>query len=403
MRTGATPWAGSLQSPGRAASPLNGSADLVVVGAGISGACVAHAFARSGRRVLMLDRAGPARGSTMASTALITFELDLPLHRLARRIGTAAAVTAWRQSMDAVDRLRRVVVSERLDCEWAERDSLYLAGTSYGHRALRAEADMRKHHGIPGRFIPPAELRDRFGIDRTGGLFAKGVAVADPVLLTSSLLAACPNLEIRAPVEVRAATTNPRGVRVETDRGVLEAKTVVFCTGYALLPCLPQVGLSVDSTWAIASPARHAFPDWLARTIVWEGSDPYLYIRTTPDGRLIAGGHDEPGAARHADAGLLPRKAKRIAADVGRLLGTGPVEAKLCWSGAFGASASGLPVIGPVPGLPGCFVVAGFGGNGITHAMLAAQLLHAELNGAPLAQAGLYRPASPDRKAVAVA
>ena len=75
----------------------------------------------------------------------------------------------------------------------------------------------------------------------------------------------------------------------------------------------------------------------------------------------------------------------------------------LCWSGAFGASSSGLPVIGSVPGLPGCYVVAGFGGNGITHAMLAAQLLVAELQGTPLAHAELYRPASPDREAAAVA
>jgi glycine/D-amino acid oxidase-like deaminating enzyme len=36
--------------------------------------------------------------------------------------------------------------------------------------------------------------------------------------------------------------------------------------------------------------------------------------------------------------------------------------------------------------------VAGFGGNGITHSMLAGELLAAQLNGAPLPFAHLYHP-----------
>jgi hypothetical protein len=27
--------------------------------------------------------------------------------------------------------------------------------------------------------------------------------------------------------------------------------------------------------------------------MIWEASDPYLYLRTTPDGRVIRGGEDE--------------------------------------------------------------------------------------------------------------
>lgn len=353
---------------------------------------MAHALSGIGRQVLVLDRDAPARGSTMASAALITFELDLPLHRLARRIGIPAAVAAWRHSIDAVDRLRTLVSSRRLACDWAERDSLYVAGNAYGHRALRTEAAMRQEHGIPGTYLTGAALRERFGIPRTGALFADGVAVADPVLLTSALLAAASNLEIQAPVDVRSAATDPRGVLLETDRGRIIARSVVFCTGYALLPCLPRDGLSVESTWAITTSTTHHFPEWLHRTMVWEASDPYLYLRTTPDGRLIVGGHDESGAKRHTDRRLLPIKAKRLGADAGRLLGQPALAPESCWSGVFGASATGLPVIGPVPGLPGCHVVAGFGGNGITHAMLAAQLLTAHLQDDPLPFAEIYRP-----------
>jgi glycine/D-amino acid oxidase-like deaminating enzyme len=403
LRTGTTPWAQGPKVDARSRATLTaGKADVVVIGAGISGACVAHSLTALGREVVVLDRDGPARGSTMASAALITFELDLPLHRLARRLGTRAAVHAWRQSIAAVDRLRQVVHRERLASGWEERESLYLAGDAYGHRALRAEASMRAASRIPGRFMTARRLRDEYGLDRTGALHATGVAVADPVRLTGALFNASTKLELISPVEVSTAVADRTGVILETTQGNLRANAAVFCTGYSLLPCLPQVGLSVDSTWAIASPPATGYPDWLDRTIVWEASDPYLYMRTTADGRLVAGGSDEESATKHGDPAVLSRKARRIASDAAQLLGTSPIPIEHCWSGAFGSSASGLPVIGPVPGLPGCFVVAGFGGNGITHAMLAGELLAAELSGHRLPHAQVYHPGSTDRSAAAV-
>jgi glycine/D-amino acid oxidase-like deaminating enzyme len=67
-----------------------------------------------------------------------------------------------------------------------------------------------------------------------------------------------------------------------------------------------------------------------------------------------------------------------------------------CWGGAFGASETGLPVIGRVPGSERVMVAAGFGGNGITHAMLAARLIAADLGGRPAADAALYAPPGPN-------
>lgn len=393
MRAGAPPWAApriAITSDGsRLASR---QLDVVVVGAGITGACVAHGLVGDGRRVVMLDRAAPVRGSTMASTALITFELDLPMHVLARSIGEEAAAAAWHHSVDALDALRELVLRERIACDWTSRDSLYLAGSAHGHRALRTEAAMRRTHGLPGEFVPANQLRERYGIDRTGALHADGVAAADPVRLTSGILAATRELEIHSPVEVTTVRSAAGGVELETNRGTIRAATAVFCTGYALLDCLPRAGLAVESTWAITGAPGLVYPTWLATTMVWEASNPYLYLRSGPSGGLIVGGRDEHGAERHAEPKLMEQKARAIAADAGRLLGLGLLKVERAWAGAFGSSDSGLPVIGPVPGIPGCHVVAGFGGNGITHAMLASRLITAELRGEPLDHSPLYHP-----------
>ena len=80
--------------------------DVVIVGAGISGALIAETLSDAGLDVVVVDRRGPAAGSTAASTAMLQYEIDLPLSQMAGRIGTERATRIWRRSRLAVDALR---------------------------------------------------------------------------------------------------------------------------------------------------------------------------------------------------------------------------------------------------------------------------------------------------------
>src|SRR5665213_2923991 len=81
--------------------------DIVVVGAGISGAMIAQSLTEVGKRLLIVDRRRAALlGSTAASTALLQFELDTPLLKLSRSIGRRKAEKVWIASRDAVNELR---------------------------------------------------------------------------------------------------------------------------------------------------------------------------------------------------------------------------------------------------------------------------------------------------------
>jgi glycine/D-amino acid oxidase-like deaminating enzyme len=54
------------------------------------------------------------------------------------------------------------------------------------------------------------------------------------------------------------------------------------------------------------------------------------------------------------------------------------VTAEYRWAGTFGESDTGLPSIGPIPGMANCFAVLGYGGNGLTFGMIAAQVIAAQ-------------------------
>ena len=352
--------------------------DTVIVGAGISGAMLAHRLRRKGARLLVVDRRPPLHGSTAASTALLQFEIDTPLFELAEKIGRDKAERAWRRSVKAVDDLRRLVKHKKIRCGWRDVNTLYLAGDAYGYRALRAEVEAREAAGIPGAYLTGSELRKRFEIDRTGAILSPGNAQANPMQLAAGLLrrAAESGVRICSPVAIKAIAADRTGVVLTTDDDVeISTRHAVFCTGYEILKPIPDQGHSIKSTWAFASAPGVVAPGWLKDHLVWEGSDPYLYLRQTHDGRIVAGGEDEPYSKAHADKALLRSKTDAIAAKVRDLIPGLTFKIAYRWAGAFGESETGLPFIDAVPGHPNCFAVMGFGGNGITYSMIAAEIV----------------------------
>jgi glycine/D-amino acid oxidase-like deaminating enzyme len=130
----------------------------------------------------------------------------------------------------------------------------------------------------------------------------------------------------------------------------------------------------------------------------WERADPYLYGRSTDDGRVLVGGRDEayrdPVRRRRA----LPSKLRALHAAAARRLPDVPLEVGYGWAGTFAETPDGLPYIGGHPAAPRCLFALGFGGNGITYSALAAAYLAAALTGAPDPEAALFRLDRPPRR-----
>lgn len=394
LRTGRSLW---TDSPGlgvktRALTEAI-SVDVAIVGAGISGAFTAHELARD-HSVAVLDRRSPLMGSTLASTAMLQWEIDLPLTTLSQRIGTEKARRAYRRSRSAVDALKRIVADEAIRCGLKPKQSLYLAGDEYGHRALETEAEARAAMGLESRYLGPAELREAYGIDRTGAIVSDGSASADPAQLAAGLLrrAGEKGARIYSRVEVLEAVSDPDGVTLLTDAGhAVRARQVVFCCGYEFPKGVPTPGAKVISSWALASKPRMRCPAWLRDMLVWEGSDPYLYFRMGGDGRLIVGGEDEASPTAHDDQAKLKRKCETITEKLRSLLPEIEFEVDYAWAGAFGESATGLPQIGPVEGMDHVHAVMGFGGNGITYSVIASQIIGKVVRGGADPDGDLYR------------
>lgn len=395
LRTGHPYWLDARGTSVRVRrTPGKGPFDVIIVGAGISGALLAEVLTRTGKRVLILDRRAPVRGSTPASTAMIQHEMDLPLLVLQADRGRAEADAAWRRSVRAVNDLMALVKDLGLDCGMTHKPALYLSGDQMDAAALMKETKARRKIGIAAEYLDRDRLRADYGINRSGAILSQDSATANPAQMAAGLLRVAQKrgAVIVSPVEVTDVAELPDGVALSTKDGhVMVAEHAVFCTGYEFLKQMQAPSHHVTSTWALATRPIKDLPQWLRGTIVWEASDPYLYFRADPTGRIIAGGEDEDAAGMNTSKSVLQQKTKRILKKLEAATGLKVGSAEYRWAAPFSVTRDGLPIIDRVKDYDRVFAVMGFGGNGITFSVIAAQIVAAALTGKDDPDAGLFR------------
>ena len=96
---------------------------------------------------------------------------------------------------------------------------------------------------------------------------------------------------------------------------------------------------------------------------------------------MICGGEDEEFADEDKRNALLQAKRAVLERKLKELFPQVDPTAAFAWCGSFGSSPTGTPTIGAVPRMPNCYAVMGYGGNGITFSMMAAQVLRGLITG----------------------
>jgi glycine/D-amino acid oxidase-like deaminating enzyme len=384
LRVGRPLW---LPDTARAASryrALSGRHDtaVAVVGGGMTGALVAHAFASAGVPTTVLEAALVGRGSTAASSALLLKEPDLELAQLATRYGARGSRRIWELSQQSVDQMIALLTRLRIRCNLSTRDAVYYATTAQAATRLRHECHRRARSGFDAEWLGPAQLRRLTGIAGHGAILSKGNAQFDPYRACVGIIraATAAGATVFERSEVRRIEKAHNGLRIRTRQGTLHADHVVIATGYATPRFRPLAGrfrmyrTYVLATEPIASAQREDVG--LSDVMIWDTERPYHYARWTPEHRLLLGGED-----RLVQRGQRPRQQAKMAAhDLrayfdARLPALAMVRTERAWEGFFAMTADSLPYIGPHHRYPRHWFALGYGGNGMTFGVLAARLL----------------------------
>lgn len=384
LRGGTSPWSQKLLQQQRPPVSRDFNCEILVVGAGITGSLAAEHLASQGHEVCIIDRQRPGLGSTTASTAMLLWEIDRSLSELTDLYGFERAANVYRRSFGAVSGLAELVNAQKLRCGMRHRRSLYLAAGDEGARGLLAEHELRVRAGLPGDFLDHQTLLQEFGIHREAAIYSIGSADADPLLLSQALLdAAMAQGAMLFDAGAENYDSGGQAVIVELDNGhVIEARQVVLATGYVMPDILTSSLHKIASSWAIATPPQPPEALWRDGALIWEASDTYNYARTTLENRIIIGGEDDDQVIEpEARDQLMPQKSEVLLDKLHTLWPSLAPAAEFVWSGVFGTTSDGLPLIGRVPGHPRIHAAYGYGGNGIMFSYLASRMIAASIAG----------------------
>jgi len=367
--------------------------DVVVIGAGITGALVADALTAAGLDVVIVERRESGSGSTSASTALIQYEIDLELLTLREKLGKVIADRAYRASANAVARLA-TIASELEDCEFNWRHSLYLASTRRDAKRLESEVAARKSLGFDVEWWPRAKVSERYGFPSHGAIRSSHSGEINALALTRKLLERTLSRGARWYEQTAITGYEERsgGIRLFTPHGkTIDAKHAVCATGYDLPEFLPVRRTTLHTSYSIATERLTHFGPWDDRCLVWESARPYIYMRTTDDRRIIIGGEDVPFRDPAWRDRLLRTRTKALKRRLDAMLPSVVTETAFEWAGTFAETPDGLPYIGRDPSYPGILFALGYGGNGITFSVIAAEILSAECSGGTSTDSDLFR------------
>ncbi len=391
LREGVSPWESNLHNPSRAPLTYDIRCDVLIVGGGISGALLAETLSAQSLFVVLVDRRGVARGATAASTAMVEFELDTPLITLQNQIGETRAERVYRRSLRAVSGLMRKLEILGIDCEQSPRQTLYLSGKKLNTEQMAEETKARGRLALPSRYLSRDDVQAQFGISRSAAILSSGSAQLNPVKMTNGLvdISVQRGVQIFEKTEVVDFSPGSKSVQARTQHGhTIEARYLVFATGYELPDRVPRSGYKVISTWAIATQPQNTL--WPEEVMITEADEPYLYVRVGADRRVIAGGEDVQSGDSNTREQEFSTKIAIIQDKLKKMLPFLNVKTDFSWTGAFGVSDTGLPLIGRIPGCPRCYAVIGFGGNGTTFSAIAADLISADIRGTPDPDADLF-------------
>jgi glycine/D-amino acid oxidase-like deaminating enzyme len=367
--------------------------DVIVVGAGITGALCAFHLVKAGFDVVVVDKRDVAGGSTSASTSLIQYELDTPLTELRERYGKDRSERIYQSCYRSVETLRSLCAEIDDQSGFTRKASFYYASRPRDAKGLREEHRLRREAGIEVDLLDRTDIESRFPFTREAALLSKRAAEVDVYRLTHRLLrrAQGKGARIYDRTTLKVGETAPGRVTFHSDGGhVLRAKLAVFATGYEIVEMLGRRLVNLNSSFALISEPLENFPGWWDRCLIWETARPYLYLRSTVDGRILVGGEDARYRNPVVRDAAIPKKAARLEKRFRSLFPDIPLDPAYAWAGTFGETDDGLPYIGTRPDWPGCFFALGFGGNGIVYSLIAAEILTEAMQGKTHPDADLF-------------
>lgn len=356
-------------------------ADVLVIGAGITGLSTALELLHRGLSVVVCEALVIGSGTTGASTGHLDAHPEQGPKQLIKTLGSEAAAAEFVY-------LRKQAIAAIQHRSASGCDFLRIPGYSYSENADDAES-LREECDAAGRLGLDVEWADQLPLKFAAcgyeirhlarvNILAYVKRLADAVILAGGRI--FENSQVKAPIESEPKML-PAGDGSVTFEHVVSAVHCNFTSSMKLYFQTPPY-----QSYALVASVNDPPADGL----YWDNSDPYYYIRRVrsdqPNLILVGGCDHHTGTSDPVRAAIDLEQYVRTRFDVQRIVQR--------WSAELFEPTDGLPLIGRVPGNSNVWVATGLSGVGLTLGTLAGWMLADQISGR---EVPLQKELSPDR------
>ncbi|MDN4014284.1 FAD-binding oxidoreductase [Chryseobacterium gambrini] len=363
----------------------NEECDVLIIGGGITGSLIAHQMISDGYKTILIDKREICNGSTSATTSMLQYEIDVPLYELIEKIGKKGAVASYKACSDSIDKLEKLTDEIKSNSGFKRKKSLYFASKKKDAVWLKKEYEARKNAGFKIKWLESDEVSKQFGFENTfGGIVSEQGASIDAFKFAHELfkLNVSKGLKIFDKTEMTDVEYFKGYNLITVDSGFqIRAKKIIYCIGYESKNLIKEHFVNLKSTYAIVSEIDKKKFKNISNTLVWNTDEPYMYMRTTDDGRMLIGGGDEDFYDAKKRDSLLNKKEKEILKTLKKIKPDYHFYTDFVWAGTFGETKDGLPYIGEHKDFKNSYFVLGFGGNGITFSVTGMEMVSRFMKG----------------------
>lgn len=361
--------------------------EVLVIGAGIAGVGAGLELARRGVDFNILERGRPACGASGRNAGFLMRGAADNYALACRQWGRERARELWRWSEDNLRLLRESGAAGATGFE--DRPSCILALDEAEAAELRESVELMAADGFEVDWLEQHD-DDAWASGRVlGGLVNPHDAVCHPIELVRHLA---------RPIEERIATgcevlelrLDDGAIEASTRDGLWRAQRVLLCTNAYAPGLAPQLA-------GLITPRRGQMlaldaPD-VRVDFAYYANRGHEYVRAGPGGRVLVGGCRKLFA--ESEVGEDDRACEPVQGALegfaGEFFGRSlPVCAR--WAGIMGFSATGLPLVGAIPGWDDrLWCCCGFTGHGMSLGFKTAKAAAEEMLGGeatPFALAG---------------
>jgi len=364
------------------------TADVVVIGGGLTGAAAAYVLASGGADVVLVERGRIATGATAHGLGAILPQPDAQFREVNASAGLRVERTAWQEARRSAREFASALKKLSIRCDLTPTEFVVNTRSQEDSAELRREHAARKAAGLEAPWLSAAAAGAALGTDSTGALRLHDACLFDPVRAAAGLVAAAAakGARIFEKSEVRRTRFTRKTADAILRTGAIRTRRIVVATGGpgALFHQLRRHVREAEACVVATAPLSAAMRREAGRrsaVVAEPGTTPH-WLRWLPDDRAIfAGAPSEPVPSRQRERVTIARTAELMYELSVRYPVISGLPAAWGWTVPIVNTMDGLPWIGTHRNYPFHFFAMAFGWHGDGLAWLAAKAALREFTG----------------------